>query len=181
MAAKILSENILTIDAFLAPSECQDFITYAENEGFKAADVDTGSGRSQMLDIRNNDRVDLVSEELALNWWQRLSSVSLPDIEGTPAVGLSPRFRFYRYLPGQKFNMHKDGRQQVSGNTTLMTLLVYLNAGYTGGTTQFRRNSIEVHAETGKALLFDHQLWHKGTRLETGCKYVLRTDVVFNI
>lgn len=179
MTVDLLTENILTIDSFLTASECQDFITFAEKEGFKAADVDNGNGRSHMLEIRNNERVDIVSEDLATHWWERLPYELIPNIEGRTPIGLSPRFRFYRYLPGQKFNMHKDGKQDISGNSTLMTLLVYLNDGYSGGTTKFRHNSIEIHAETGKALLFKHQLWHKGTKLESGCKHVMRTDVVF--
>ncbi len=179
MTVNFLTENILTIDSFLTASECESFIASAEKQGFKPADVDTGSGRSHILEIRNNERVDFVSQELADHWWLRLPHELLPKMAGKKPIGLSPRFRFYRYLPGQKFNMHKDGKQNVSGKTTLMTLLVYLNDGYKGGTTQFRHKNIEIHAETGKALLFEHQLWHKGTTLDSGCKYLLRTDIVF--
>ena len=61
-----------------------------------------------------------------MQWWNKLPLKCIPDIEGKAAIGLSPRIRFYRYLPGQKFNMHKGAKQEVSGNTTLMTLLIYL-------------------------------------------------------
>ncbi|WP_281556399.1 2OG-Fe(II) oxygenase [Thalassomonas sp. RHCl1] len=174
-----VSKNIFTLDSFLTEKQCQKFIEHAESEGFRSADVNTGKGRSHLTHIRNNDRVDWVSEDLAKTWWNKLLNELLPEINGKKAIGLSPRFRFYRYTPGQKFNMHKDGRQEVSGNITMMTFLVYLNEGYEGGSTKFRQDDIEIHAVTGQALLFEHHLWHQGTKLESGSKYLLRTDIVF--
>ena len=174
-----VGKNIFTFDFFLTEKECQEFIARAESEGFNSADVYTGKGRSHLPHIRNNDRVDWNSEKLAKDCWNRLPSDLLPNIEGKKAIGLSPRFRVYRYTSGQKINMQKDGRQNVSGNITMMTLLVYLNKNYKGGSTKFRQNDIEIHAKTGQALLFGHHLWHQGTKLESGSKYVLRTDIVF--
>ena len=174
-----VSENIFTLDSFLSSKEYEAFIVKAEKDGFRSADVDIGKGRSHLTHIRNNERVDWVSEELAEDWWDKLPHDLLPEIEGRKAIGLTPRFRFYRYTPGQKFNMHKDGRQEASGNTTMMTLLVYLNEGYEGGSTKFRQDDVEINAVTGQALIFEHHLWHQGTIIESGSKYVLRTDIVF--
>jgi len=174
-----VSKNIFTVNSFLSSKECEEFIAQAEQDGFRSADVDTGKGRSHLTHIRNNERVDWVSEELAEDWWNKLPHDLLPKIEGRKAIGLSPRFRFYRYTPGQKFNMHKDGRQNVSGNHTMMTVLVYLNEGYEGGSTKFRQDDVEVQAVAGQALIFEHHLWHQGTKVESGSKYVLRTDIIF--
>jgi len=129
--------------------------------------------------IRNNERVDFESAELAKQWWIKLSDSNLPVINGMNAIGISSRFRFYKYTPGQKFNMHKDGRQTIEDKTTLLTLLVYLNDGYSGGSTKFRQDDIEVLPSVGKALIFDHHLWHQGVEVQTGVKYVLRTDIIF--
>jgi len=179
MKLSTLSENIITIDDFLTKAECSDFISLAEANGFRSADVDMGDKRAHLTLIRNNDRVDIVSEELALEWWDMLPVDQLPLIEGRKAIGLSPRFRFYRYTPGQKFNMHKDGRQDVGKHKTLMSFLVYLNEGYKGGSTKFKQDDVEVTAVIGKGLIFEHRLWHQGTILEEGSKYLLRTDIVF--
>ena len=179
-SCQILGHHIATIDTFLTPVQCQEFIQFAENQGFAPADVDIGTSRSHLSHIRNNTRVDWHNPELAEQWWtQKLTNQSLPVFEGKHACGLSPHFRFYKYEPGQKFNMHKDGRQQVEGHQTLFTLLVYLNDGYQGGQTLFRQDNLAVSAETGKALIFEHHLWHQGVKLESGVKYVLRTDVVY--
>ncbi|KZN66493.1 hypothetical protein N473_08870 [Pseudoalteromonas luteoviolacea CPMOR-1] len=122
-----LDENIFTIHGFLSIHACHELI------GYSGADVQVGAGRSYLSNIRNNDRVNWISENLAAQWWDKLSNMALPNIEGKCAIGLSPHFRFYRYTSGQKFNMHKDGRQSVSGGVTIMTLLVYLNGCYEGG------------------------------------------------
>jgi len=142
--------------------------------------VNTGKSRELIANIRNNERVNWHSETVALDWWEKLSVVRMPIIDGMEAVALSPHFRFYKYTPGQRFNMHKDGRQSVGDGTTLLTLLVYLNEGYVGGGTRFRQENLLVTPSIGKALLFDHKLWHQGVKLEQGIKYVLRTDIVFN-
>jgi len=176
---KPIGVNIFTIDSFLSSTDCSDFISQAEEFGFKPADVETGSSRTLMTNIRNNERVDYESTELAVKWWSYLSETEIPVIDGMRAVGISPRFRFYKYTPGQKFNMHKDGRQNVKGNTTLLTLLVYLNEGYQGGSTKFRQGEVDVEPAVGKALIFDHDLWHQGVEVQVGTKYVLRTDVIF--
>ncbi|MBU1310337.1 MAG: 2OG-Fe(II) oxygenase [Gammaproteobacteria bacterium] len=179
MKIEKLAENIFTIASFLTPDECENFVAQAESLGFRSADVDTGTGRAHLTNIRNNERVDWVSEELAELWWHKLPKELFPTIENKHAIGLSPRFRFYKYSPGQKFNMHKDGRQDVDGNITMMTLIVYLNEGYQGGSTKFRENGLEIVPVIGKAIIFEHHIWHQGIKLESGIKYVLRTDIVF--
>ncbi|TQF70625.1 2OG-Fe(II) oxygenase [Pseudoalteromonas luteoviolacea] len=132
-----------------------------------------------MNDIRNNERIDWMSNSLAEVFWQKLKPLKLLQLESKHAAGLSPKFRFYRYLAGQKFNMHKDGRQKVDGHPTMMTLLIYLNDNYDGGRTTFRQDNIEVMPKTDKALLFEHHLWHQGAKVYAGCKYILRTDVIY--
>lgn len=179
MMLNAISENVLTIDSFLTEEECQNFILQAEKIGFTFADVNTGSRRELLTNIRNNERVDYTSPELAEQWWQKLSSDKLPAIEGMKAVGVSPYFRFYKYSPDQKFNMHKDGRQNIDGNTTMFTLLVYLNQDYVGGNTKFRQDDLSISAEAGKALIFEHHLWHQGDKILQGTKYVLRSDIVY--
>ncbi len=176
-----LEKEIFLIDSFLSEKECELYINQAEKIGFSEADVQvSGQERLLMKNVRNNERVNIESVSMANEWWYKLKEMELPKFEDKTPVGLSPHFRFYKYVPGQRFNMHKDGRQLVNGNTTYYTLLAYLNEGCGGGSTKFRQGDIEVPPKTGNALLFQHQLWHQGTRVESGKKYVLRTDVMFS-
>jgi hypothetical protein len=66
-----------------------------------------------------------------------------------------------------------------------MTIMIYLNEGFTGGCTQFldpknESNSNDVVPKTGQALLFDHLIYHAGAPLTEGVKYAIRTDVMFS-
>jgi hypothetical protein len=82
-----------------------------------------------------------------------------------------------RFPPGQRFKMHKDGPWHEDGLTSRLTLLVYLNDDFTGGDTDFRE--FRVKPEPGAALLFIHDTWHEGAAVESGTKYVLRSDVLY--
>jgi hypothetical protein len=174
-----LEENIFELPTFLSHEECESLIKIGESIGFKAADVQTTSGRQLHTHIRNNERADHHSCSLAEAYWQRLVGLELPTYEDKNAIGISPYFRFYKYLPGQKFNMHKDGHQTIGHNETIYTFLVYLNEDCVGGETLFRNGNLKVTPKKGSAVIFEHQLWHQGVEVASGMKYVLRSDVVY--
>jgi prolyl 4-hydroxylase len=95
-------------------------------------------------------------------------------------VGLNERLRFYRYSPGQRFAAHTDGyfiRSETE--RSLLTLILYLNEEFTGGETFFLNSETRVAPQTGKVLVFAHQLWHEGLPVQSGTKYILRTDVIY--
>lgn len=179
MELQQLAEGIFTIDHFLDEDECKRLIELSESLGYKPADVDIHGQRQMLSIIRTNERVDMESSELAKQFWYKLNAMNIPMIDGKHAIGLTPVFRFYRYEGEQKFNMHKDGRKECSGNHTRMTMLVYLNDLEGAGATRFRDADIDVFPQSGKALLFQHELWHAGMPVKNGIKYVLRTDVLF--
>ena len=105
------------------------------------------------------------------------AGVALPEVDAQVPRGLPKDLRFYKYAPGQRFKMHKDGPWHEDGLTSQLTLLVYLNDGFTGGDTDFR--DFRVKPDTGAALLFIHDTWHEGAAIESGTKYVLRSDVMY--
>ncbi len=175
-----LEENVFEIPSFLSEEECDLLIGLSESIGYKEADVQTKTGRQLLCMIRNNERADYQSKEYAELYWQKLSRIKLPTYEGKSAIGLSPYFRFYKYLSGQRFNMHKDGRQNIDGNETLFTFLIYLNEGFLGGETLFRQGNLKISPKKGSAILFEHILWHQGIKVESGVKYVLRSDIVYS-
>lgn len=171
------SDTVYTIPGFISQSECTEFIEKAEYEGFAAAGVRVPDGQKMMPNIRNNDRIAISSIDWANLFWGKLSNVSLPEIEGLKPAGLSSLFRFYRYHPGQRFKMHKDGRLAEGSLESRMSFLVYLNADFEGGETDFR--TFKIIPEVGMALLFIHETWHEGSILMKGTKYVLRSDVIY--
>jgi len=177
--------NIGTINGFLSPSECADYIRLGEAIGFEEAPVSTTQGMILMKDVRNNDRVMIDDAERAGSLYQRLSSHLAPRFQKkwTP-VGLNERLRLYRYDVGQQFDWHKDGFfERTDGERSFFTLMVYLNDDFEGGGTSFSDTSIggmlRITPKTGMALLFHHPILHRDDPVTAGRKYVLRTDVMY--
>lgn len=173
-----LSETAFCVNGLLTPAECAELIALAEARGFEPAGVRTADGgQKSMAHVRNNERVVLESPQWIDALWQRLREAGLPALDGEAAAGLPRALRFYKYGPGQRFRMHKDGPWSEDGRLSKLTLLVYLNDGFAGGDTAFR--GFRVEPRTGDALLFVHDTWHEGAAVEQGVKYALRSDVMY--
>lgn len=172
------SSRAFSIDGLLSAEECEALITLSEARGFAAASVRTEHGQQAKPLIRNNERVVFEAPAWRDTLWQRLSVFPLPEVHSQHATGLPRALRFYKYTPGQRFKMHKDGPWVEDGLTSQLTLLVYLNEGFLGGDTVFR--DMVVMPKTGSALLFLHDTWHEGAALAEGTKYVLRSDVMYD-
>lgn len=171
------SERVFTIDHFLAAADCVDLIGLAEEHGFESASVRTAEGQRSMPMVRNNERTLFESPRWVQRLWEGLAEVALPALQGQKAMGLPKDLRFYKYSPGQRFKMHKDGPWIEGGLTSRLTFLIYLNEDFIGGETDFRE--FKVVPQTGRALLFIHDTWHEGATVEEGTKYVLRSDVLY--
>merc|ERR1719263_1456363 len=104
-------------------------------------------------------------------------------------TGLNERLRFLKYVPGDYFRPHQDGRyvrgpgEKDAGDTSLMTVMIYLNTPEKGGDTNFlsydHSHFSPVAPITGLALIFDHNILHEGATLERGVKYCIRTDCMY--
>ena len=55
--------------------------------------------------------------------------------------------------------------------------MVYLNDNFQGGDTAFRGR--RIRPRKGMALIFLHSLFHEGSEVTQGVKYVLRSDVMY--
>jgi hypothetical protein len=145
----------------------------AAAEGFEPATVNTL--------YRDSDRAMFDDDALAEELWgcvQPHVPARLGDYE---AVGLNERFRVLRYRVGQKFVPHTDHWfERDEQELSLLTVLLYLNDGYTGGHTRLLGDDeLDVEPRPGRALVFQHKVEHEGTPLEAGEKVVLRTEVMF--
>jgi len=159
-------------------------IVHAVTASFEAA------GRDYPPSYRDNDRAVVDDPELARALFQRLRA-ALParviDRHGGAwrLVGLNDRFRFCRYTNGQCFRVHRDGAHvDTTGRRSQLTLQIYLDEEFEGGHTRFyasRRGPVigAIEARTGRAVVFDHDLWHDGEAVTRGTKHVLRTDVLY--
>jgi predicted 2-oxoglutarate/Fe(II)-dependent dioxygenase YbiX len=176
-----LTDTIFTIEDFLTRQECLDTIVKSEGIGYELAKVNTASGAKVRTDIRNNSRAFYKSEELAQQLWEKLQPLLPPllaHMAGSTAIGLNELFRFYRYQRGHQFKGHYDERYVRSEHeVSELTLMEYLNDNFQGGDTTFR--GVSIQPRQGMALLFLHSLYHEGSEVTQGVKYVLRSDVMY--
>lgn len=140
--------------------------------------------------------------------WNRINArISKPikqfaDRDGYgAALGVNQRLRVLHYSNNDHFVPHFDLVVADDDHSThsLLTVLVYLNNGngsdFSGGETLFLNQqnveiAVGVKPRAGRVVVFEHELFHCGSPLVpisdnrskyAGSKYVMRTDVMFNI
>jgi prolyl 4-hydroxylase len=169
-----------TVPDALGAAECAALVERIEALGPTEAPITTSRGFVMRPDIRNNERVIFDDLELARVLFERVAPAIPPVLCGMRAVGANERFRCYRYTRGQRFAPHYDGAfVRDEHERSLLTLMVYLNEGFSGGATAFLDHGLEVTPRTGMALLFQHLQLHEGAEVVAGTKYALRSDVMY--
>lgn len=181
------NDYVFTVDNFLTPEECDNYIKLSEDVGYEDALLSSAQGQVLRKDIRNNQRVMFQAEDIAELLWERAQEFVPQEFDGRPAVGVNELMRFYRYDPGQQFNWHQDfPYERDNGEISYLTFLIYLNEEFDGGETSFEDSYSEesfdefmIIPKRGLALFFEHPIHHKGEPVTGGRKYVLRTDVMY--
>ena len=177
MKASYITPTITAIEDFMTESECQQYIELSERIGYEAAKIDTGK---VVTEVRNNERAFYEDKALADDLFARAKPYLTQKIGNSVAVGLNEMFRFYRYEKGHRFKGHQDGSFiRNHKEASYFTFMVYLNEGCVGGETSFMEHKITP--KQGMALVFLHRLYHEGSEVLEGVKYVLRTDVMYQL
>ncbi|MES1908944.1 MAG: hypothetical protein MHM6MM_001777 [Cercozoa sp. M6MM] len=191
----------IRIDNFLSERECQQLIEAAENNGGTRL---LPLSQEYPQQYRSGKRFLTLAPEFVDVMWQRLSPlfdrtekrgmVPFGHDKSTKwkPCGINPMLRITKYDPGDKFSPHRDsGFVAAPGIESAMTLLVYLNHDCKGGHTLFYNDrsisrvvpgkniKLREVPKTGAALLFPHDVIHAGDTVESGNKYILRCDVLF--
>jgi predicted 2-oxoglutarate/Fe(II)-dependent dioxygenase YbiX len=181
---ELLGEDVFVVHDFLTAEECAAYIAASEQQGYEDAPITMGDSAIVIKDYRDNLRVMVDDVALAADLFVRARPFLPALLQGRHIVGLNERLRYYRYDVGQTFAPHYDGSfQRNAKEQSLLTFMVYLNAEFSGGTTDFYDAGtllrLRVQPEQGMALVFRHELLHGGAAVTSGRKYVLRTDVMY--
>jgi prolyl 4-hydroxylase len=171
---------VWTVEDALAPARCENYITRFHASTREQAPVITRAGVEVDLAVRNNTRVmwDDAAEADELVACVRDSVPTTWNHERL--VGGNPRIRVYRYEPGEHHSAHWDTVVELpDGVASRITLVFYLNDGFTGGETEFPELGKRVVPRRGTALLFQHRVLHSALGVTSGVKYALRTDILF--
>ena len=175
----------------LTPAQCADLLVSVNAKGFTPALLNIGGG-SQMYAPRQRDghRIIVDSSPVA-DWLFQVLEPHLPStLEGQEAIELNERCRFLCYTPGQEFGGHCDGCYRRPrghgryGDTSQVTVQLYLHdvPVCNGGATTFDPDStacVPCQPKAGSVLLFTQDLYHAGSRVHSGIKYTMRTEVMY--
>merc|ERR1711871_1369697 len=73
---------------------------------------------------------------------------------------------------------HTDCAHEDHRGRSFLTVQLYLNDTFKGGRTTFvSENLVPIDSAPGRAIIFDHELYHRGERVTDGIKYAIRMDV----
>lgn len=170
------------------PDECAAMIERAEALGFVPAEVAAGPGGQQVLmeNYRRSGRVMMDDLALAQEIFDRIKDETLPQVGKGASVrilsSLNPRLRFLRYEQGDYFAPHFDDCRKHGRERSFLTMMLYLNEDFEGGSTAFLGHEGARTAfvpKTGSVLLFEHKLEHEGCTVMSGVKYCIRSDVMY--
>lgn len=184
----------------LTPDECVEWIQRAEQEGFKYSDMNTMFAGKRKRAILNSDA-------LAERVWEKIGPLLAPRIHDATLsksfsfsgeatnirsgvyspTNVNPFCRFSKYDAGDEFRLHTDTCYARDENETgLCTVLLYLNDDMLGGETVMVPNSdwnstetVRIKPEPGLVLVFYHMQPHAGLEVISGCKYIMRSDVMY--
>eukprot|EP00656_Telonema_subtile_P020472 TRINITY_DN21595_c0_g1_i1.p1 TRINITY_DN21595_c0_g1~~TRINITY_DN21595_c0_g1_i1.p1 ORF type:complete len:288 (+),score=51.82 TRINITY_DN21595_c0_g1_i1:51-914(+) len=197
-------EGAFVLRDVLTSDECERYRNLTDEMGYQAAPLKIqsidGSDGQYAWNVKANTRViwDSVPAAEAERVWNRVAPFvptqppGVPHPEEWEAVGLTQKWRFYRYEPGQKLHPHFDVTFLPEDNelATLVTVTLYLNDCFEQGHTTFYPDgdvggaAVPVTPVMGSAIVFPHGAsslspLHEGSPPSEGVKYVLHTDVLY--
>ncbi|ORY82020.1 hypothetical protein BCR37DRAFT_393063 [Protomyces lactucae-debilis] len=197
-------QNLLTHD------ECRAIVRGGESVGF-SPDLAIAGSATQQVSILAHNFYYFADQNTLEAIYQRALPFLPAVLEGCQVRGLNARFRVYRYVPGAVYRPHIDGAWARSGldltkpegeqyllndtrdgaQLSRLTFLIYLNDDFEEGYTTFfvpghKLNCVRVEPRMGSVLVFPHgeslnALLHEGSGVQKGAKYVIRTDVLYDL
>lgn len=171
---------VWTVDDALSPADCDAYIQKMRAGEAEVAPIIGHHGVEVDLAVRNNTRVMWDDEAEANALLKRVGAHVPKRLMGMSLSGGNPRLRIYRYGPGERHGAHWDTVVHLDGGVrSLVTLVFYLNDGFTGGETDFPELERRISPRKGRALLFQHRILHEATEVTAGEKFVLRTDIFY--
>ncbi|KAJ7489172.1 hypothetical protein FB451DRAFT_1125424 [Mycena latifolia] len=198
------------INDVFEPSECQALIDAAEAVGM-LPDEPTAGSATQLASVLAHNFIWLADTDFHATMYSRVAALLPQTVHGGVVRGINTRFRLYRYRPGALYRPHIDGAWPSSALDetaappayvydsdpavySRLTFLIYLNDDFAGGCTTFFLPSgahgvLEarpVKPRAGTVCVFPHgaargSLLHEGSGVTEGAKYVIRTEVLYEV
>ncbi len=180
------------VPGLFSPAECNKLLTPEVQNSFQEAISHYPTY------YRNNERLVVDNDSLAARLFAKVKPYLPETIEVNSEVEsengswklqeLNSRLRFCKYSAHQYFHRHLDGvHYRSETQQSKLTFMIYLNnaSEFEGGRTLFYRtkDATEIWAsyipQQGDLIVFDHNIWHEGEELQSGEKFVLRSDILY--
>lgn len=185
------------LPGFLAPGECEKIIALAEAHRFS---------RQHRHSLLRFHWTDIIDPFLCKALWSLCGLGRFlrgMAVDGLVPCGLNDVIRIQKYVEGDLFGQHTDQEvRREDGRVSKYSLRVFLNGmedepglglgfegglkGFEGGFSAFHvqagQSPVVFEPETGLALLYPQGnlcTLQEETEVTSGCKYVLRADVLF--
>jgi len=172
--------DAVAVPGFLTPKECKQLI----------AQVEANPWKRYPHKVMNFEYQDIVDPYLGSALWSVCGLawfMSGCAFDGLVPAGLNDVIRIQKYSRGQRFARHVDQTvERADGKASRYSLRIFLNDGFDGGSSKFwlpgRTSPIVFAPEVGLALVYpqgDQCTPQEESEILTGCKYVLRADILF--
>lgn len=172
------------VDDILSAQQCDELIAFSEQFQWG---LFGRSGRKNLCPGRKVWRILVDCPELAESLFEVIKPHLPKKMGGCDLVGFNCRFRFLKYSePNMHHNEHRDSYYEdpETKNRTQVTVFLYLSEDCEGGETLIlhpdKSKSIGVRPKMGRALIFEHRVFHSGNPLISGEKRCLRMDVYYS-
>lgn len=172
------SYRIIQIDNILTSEECDNLISYANNQNYtdskvlsQAGSVYNNNRKSQQIWIKDkeNDIANKITQ-----YTEKYTGYPKENMEELQLV---------KYDVSGYFNEHYDPDVSYKNDSSdrIYTLIIYLNDDYEGGETYFKNINLRIKPKKGKGVIFkslteNNELLtnslHTGTPITKGNKYI---------
>lgn len=200
VAPRDSSPTLAVIDSVFAPATCRGLIEEADADRWLTTTAEIARAangpythppqrvsepdRPCRLVGADEDRprfAILDAPVVALRLFYRLIEQMPATRDGAELAGLKPLLRCVEYRRGEGTQPHRDPiRETVDGLRSAMSILVFLNDQFEGGSVEFPELGRIVEAKAGRAIVFPHSLMHVDHVVARGRKFVLETDVFYS-
>jgi hypothetical protein len=116
---------MFSLDHFLSPEECRQWISYSDHEGFGQVNLKATKTTA------HRDVGEIVRDlpEVSANIFNKLLPYLPPILDGKKPVGCADNLRLYQYTVDQRFGRHIDvsDKDPKGRGFSKYTVLIYLN------------------------------------------------------
>jgi hypothetical protein len=192
--------RLAVIDDVLEPSTCRALIRKADTDRWltttaemvRAANEPHASAPRRASDSNRPCRLVGTDDDrprfavldaplLALRLHYRLLEHLPVSREGAELTGLKPLLRCLEYRRGEGTRAHADPtRVTPDGQLSQLSVLVFLNDHFDGGSVEFPELGRHIFARAGRVCIFPHSLMHIDHVVTRGRKFVVETEVFYS-